>query len=87
MASQGIFTVGFTISEILQIQQQAKKMLLEGKTVMSWTDTGTTTTKQFPMTVREVLEECAYALRKLQPAAYPSAPVAASSSVCGYLPK
>ncbi|PTX92088.1 hypothetical protein DB346_24380 [Verrucomicrobia bacterium LW23] len=87
MPAQGLFSNGFTLTEILQIQQQAKKMLLEGKTVMSWTDTGTTTTKQFPMTVREVLEECAYALRKLQPAAYPSALVAASTSVCGYLPK
>jgi hypothetical protein len=86
MTAKGIFTVGFTISEVLQIQQQAKKILLKSKTVMSWTAIGTATTKQFALAVREVLDGCAYALRKLQPAAYPSPAVATSTSVCGYLP-
>lgn len=69
MAS-GLFTVGFSVAEVLAIQAKAKAMLLEGKTIMSWGDSGTNVTKEFPMTVKETLEECAYALRKLDSATY-----------------
>ena len=65
--AQGLFTVGFTVAEVLSIQARAKQMLLEGKTLMSWAESGSTATKQFPMTVKETLEECAYALRALDP--------------------
>lgn len=68
--AQGLFTVGFTIAEILRIQEKAKEMLLEGKTLMSWSDSGSNATKQFPMTVKETLEECAHALRVLDPATF-----------------
>ena len=68
--AQGLFTTGFTVAEVLQIQSKAKELLLEGKTVMQWGDSGSTVTKQFPMTIKEVLEECAYALRVLDPATY-----------------
>lgn len=68
--AQGLFTVGFTVAEILRIQEKAKEMLLEGKTLMSWSDSGSNATKQFPMTVKETLEECAHALRVLDPATY-----------------
>ena len=68
--AQGLFTTGFSVAEVLQIQSKAKELLLEGKTVMQWGDSGSTVTKQFPMTIKEVLEECAYALRVLDPATY-----------------
>ena len=66
----GIFTTGFTIEEVQAIQSRAKALLLEGKTIMSWADNGTSTSKQFVMPVKEVLAECAYALRKLDPYTY-----------------
>lgn len=68
--AQGLFTVGFTVAEVLQIQTKAKQMLLEGKTLMSWGDSGSSASKQFPMTVRETLDECGHALRVLDPATY-----------------
>lgn len=68
--AQGLFTVGFTVAEVLSIQAKAKKMLMEGKTLMSWGDSGSNASKQFPMTVKETLEECAHALRVLAPGTY-----------------
>ena len=43
--------------------------------------------KQFPMSVKEVLEECAYALRVLDPATYGQRRRVAQSTVPPYLPK
>ena len=63
MSAKGLFTRGFTEEEVKQIQTTAKKMLLEGKTLMSWNDGSTSVSKQFAMPVADVLEECAYALR------------------------
>ena len=68
--AQGLFITGFTVAEVLQIQSKAKELLVEGKTVMAWGDSGSTVSKQFPMTVKEVLEECAFALRVLDPVTY-----------------
>lgn len=59
---------GFTADEVKAIQAKAKALLLEGKTIMSWNDGGgTSVTKQMVMPVAEVLEECAYALKRLEP--------------------
>ena len=68
--ARGLFVTGFTVGEVLAIQARAKQMLLEGKTIMSWGDSGTNVAKQFPMSVEIVLEECAYALRVLDPGTY-----------------
>ena len=68
--AQGLFIVGFTVAEVLRIQAKAKEMLMEGKTLMSWADSGSNATKQFPMTVKETLDECTHALRALDPATY-----------------
>ena len=51
MAS-GLFVIGFTAAEVLQIQAKAKELLLEGKTLMSWGESGSTASKQFAMPVR-----------------------------------
>lgn len=84
--AQGLFIVGFTIAEILRIQARAKEMLLEGKTLMSWGDSGSTVQKQFALPVDRVLDECAYALRRLDPANY-GRPRRVAQSRAGYLPK
>ena len=72
--AKGLFMVGFTVPEIKVIQKKAKTALMEGKTVMSWSDGGTSVSKQFIMPVSEILEECAYALRRLEPATTPGSP-------------
>lgn len=68
--AKGLFVVGFTAAEVLQIQAKAKQFLLEGKTLMSWTESSSTASKEFPMSVKETLDECAYALRVLDPATH-----------------
>lgn len=68
--AKGLFIVGFSVAEVLQIQAKAKALLMEGKTVMSWNEGGLSATRQFVMPVAEVLDECAYALRRLDPDTY-----------------
>lgn len=67
----GLF-VNFSESEVLAILSKAKAMLMEGKTIMSYGDQGTSVSKQFPMPVREVIDECNYALKVLNPTDYGS---------------
>ena len=85
--AQGLFVVGFTVSEVLAIQSKAKAMLLEGKTVMQWGDGGSSATKQFAMSVKETLSECAYALRILAPETYGARKTVSVSSVSPYFHK
>jgi len=85
--AKGLFIVGFSIKEVLKIQKRAKELLMEGKTVMAWGDSGSSVNKQFVMPVEKVLEECAYALRLLDPETYGRRRRVASSVVSGYLPK
>ena len=68
--AQGLFVVGFTVDEVQAIQAKAKALQLECKTIMSWNDSGSSVTKEFALTVKETLDECAYALRILDPATY-----------------
>ena len=62
-------------------------MLIEGKTLMSWGESGSIATKQFPMTVKETLEECAYALRTLDPGTYRPRRRVAQSTMAPFLHK
>ena len=84
--AKGLFTVGFTVAEIIAIQSKAKQFLLEGKTLMAWAESGSTATKQFPMTVGDTLDECIHALRVLEPQTYGRRRRVAVSSV-GFLAK
>ena len=68
--AKGLFIVGFEVEEVLAIQAKAKKLLLEGKTVMSWSEGGTSASREMVMPISEILEECAYALKKLDPETY-----------------
>lgn len=85
--ARGLFVTGFTVAEVLAIQQRAKDLLLEGKTIMSWNDAETSASKQFVMEVGAVLEECAHALRVLDPEIYGRPRIAAASFMSGHLPK
>lgn len=85
--ARGLFIIGFTISEVLAIQQRAKEFLIEGKTLMTWNEAGSSASKQFTMPVDQVLEECGHALRVLDPATYGKPRIAAASFISGYLPK
>ena len=85
--ARGLFTTGFSVAEVLSIQQRAKEMLLEGKTIMNWNDADTSAGRQFVMPVADVLDECAHALRVLEPETYGRTRMAASSFIDGYLPK
>lgn len=69
MAASGIF-VGLSESDIVAIRDKAVAMLKEGKTIMSYSDSGTNVSKQFVMPVKEVLAECKYALQQLDPDTY-----------------
>ena len=85
--ARGLFTTGFSVAEVLSIQQRAKEMLLEGKTIMNWNDADTSVGKQFAMPVGEVLDECSHALRVLDPATYGRARIAGASFISGHLAK
>ena len=85
--ARGLFITGFTVAEVLAIQRRAKELLLEGKTIMNWNDADTSVAKQFAMPVDQVLEECAHALRILDPATYGKPCIAVTSFIDGYLPK
>jgi hypothetical protein len=85
--ARGLFITGFTVSEVLAIQQRAKEFLIEGKTLMTWNEAGSSATKQFTMPIDQVLEECAHALRVLDPSTYGRARTVAASFISGHLPK
>jgi hypothetical protein len=69
MAASGIF-IGLAESDILAIRDKAVALLKEGKTIMSYSDSGTNVNKQFTMPVKEVMLECKMALSQLDPATY-----------------
>ena len=85
--ARGLFSTGFNVSEVLAIQRRAKEMLLEGKTILNWNDADTSVSKQFVLPVDMVLEECAHALRILDPVTYGRTRIAVTSFIDGYLPK
>jgi len=68
MAS-GIF-VGLTESDILAIRDKAIAMFKEGKTIMSYSDSGSNVNKSFVLAPKEVLSECQMALSLLDPETY-----------------
>jgi len=68
--AKGTFLVGFTVAEILQILENHKKILIEVKTVKSWSEGATQVSKEFGMPLQEVIDECNYALRIRDPDNY-----------------
>jgi hypothetical protein len=68
MAS-GLF-IGLTECELLDIKAKALAMITEGKTLMSYSDSGSSASKQFAMPPKEMLAEAMFALSRLDPATY-----------------
>jgi monoamine oxidase len=68
MAS-GLF-IGLTESQLLALRDKAVSLMTEGKTVMSYSDSGSSVTKQFALPPKEMLGEALYALSKLDPDTY-----------------
>lgn len=58
------------ISDIEEIVAKAVTLLKEGKTMMEYSDSGTTVTKEFPMTIQQTLLEARYALQVKDPQRY-----------------
>lgn len=85
--ARGLFVTGFTIAEVLAIQAVAKALILEGKTIMNWSDAETSASKQFSMPPDQVLDECAHALKALDPDTYGSTRMAGQSKFSGYMQK
>ena len=65
----GIF-IGLTECELLDIKAKALAMITEGKTLMSYSDSGSSASKQFAMPPKEMLSEAMFALSRLDPATY-----------------
>jgi len=57
-------------SQIEAIRDKAGAMLANGVQMMSYSDSGTSVTKAFPMDVQTVLVECRYALQIKDPNRY-----------------
>jgi hypothetical protein len=68
MAS-GLF-IGLTECELLDIKSKAVAMITEGKTLMSYSDSGSSASKQFAMPPKEMLAEAMFALSRLDPSTY-----------------
>jgi len=68
MAS-GLF-IGLTECELLDIKAKALAMIIEGKTLMSYSDSGSSASKQFAMPPKEMLSEAMFALSRLDPSTY-----------------
>jgi hypothetical protein len=67
--AQGIFLV-LEISDIEDIVATAVTLLKQGKTMMEYSDSGTSVTKEFPMTIQTTLLEARYALQVKDPQRY-----------------
>jgi hypothetical protein len=68
MAS-GLF-IGLTECELLDIKAKAVSLITEGKTLMSYSDSGSSASRQMVMPAREMLAEALFALSRLDPATY-----------------
>jgi hypothetical protein len=67
----GCFLI-LTQSRIEAIADRAASLLTEGKTMMSYSDSGTSVSKTFPMDIQQTLIECRYALQIKDPNQYGS---------------
>jgi hypothetical protein len=68
MAS-GLF-IGLTECELLDIKAKAVSLITEGKTLMSYSDSGSSASRQMVIPARDMLAEALFALSRLDPATY-----------------
>lgn len=62
--AEGTF-VGLPRATVEAIRDKAVALILEGKTIMSWSDGATNSSKQFAMPPKEMLDEALHALNIL----------------------
>ena len=67
--AKGIF-VGLPESDLVAIRDAAVADIKTGRVITSYTDSGTSVSKQYAMPPKEMLEEATYALRQLDPDTY-----------------
>jgi hypothetical protein len=67
--AQGLF-IGLTECELLEIKSKAVSLIMDGKTLMSYSDSGSSATKQFALPPKEMLSEALFALSRLDPKKY-----------------
>jgi len=78
MAS-GIF-IGLKEEQLLAIRDKAVAMITEGKTLMSYSDSGSSSSKAFALPPREMLTESLFALSSLDPLTYGRRPPVVSTN-------
>ena len=69
--AQGLF-IGLTECELLDLKAKAVALIMDGKTLMSYSDSGSSATKQFALPPKEMLNEAMFALSRLDPKKYGS---------------
>ena len=69
--AQGLF-IGLTECELLAIKEKAVALITEGKTLMSYSDSGSSASRQMVLPAKEMLAESLFALSRLDPATYGS---------------
>lgn len=67
--AQGIF-IGLTECELLDLKSKALQLIMDGKTLMSYSDSGSSATKAFALPPKEMLNEAMFALSRLDPGKY-----------------
>jgi hypothetical protein len=67
--AQGLF-IGLTECELLAIKEKAVALITEGKTLMSYSDSGSSASRQMVLPAKEMLSEALFALSRLDPATY-----------------
>lgn len=70
MMAKGLFTVGFTVQDVLDILATAKANLKAGDMITSYSVGGKTISKASTAPTLEVIDECQFALRQLDPDTY-----------------
>lgn len=67
--AQGLF-IGLDECTLLSIRDKAVTLITEGKTLMSYSDSGSSATKAFSLPPKEMLNEAMFALSRLDSAKY-----------------
>ena len=62
--------IGLTECELLDIKSKAVALIIDGKTLMSYSDSGSSATKAFALPPKEMLSEAMFALSRLDPGKY-----------------
>ena len=71
MGAQGLF-IGLTEDELLAIRAKAVSAIIQGLNIVSYSDSGSSVSKQWAIPPKDMLAEANYALYLLDPQQYAS---------------